>query len=51
MNHPAVGTDTYTARALNIRGSNVYFIVIQLAATAVMFVGQLAVVVKSQLSR
>jgi len=29
----------------------VYFIVVQLAATAAMFVGQLAIIVKNQLAR
>jgi len=48
MDHPAAGAHTYTARALNIRGQIVYFIVIQLVATVIMFVGQLAVIVKNQ---
>jgi len=51
VSHHAVTTDTYTARALNITGENVYFIIAQLVATGALLVGHFIVIVKNQLAR
>ena len=51
VSHRAFIGNTYTARASNIKGVIVYFIVIQLVATAALLVGHLAVVIRNQLVR
>jgi hypothetical protein len=51
LSHHAVTTNTYTARALNITGENVYFIIVQLVATGALLVGHLIVIIKNQLAR
>jgi hypothetical protein len=56
VSHRAVIADTYTAQpqtahASNSKGLIVYFIVIQVVATAALLVAHFAVIVKNQLTR